>query len=156
MALLYHITILQDILYCPLIGLLHRMLLPRIDCQRHCLYVFLSLPNNQQPCDLFYHSRLIPRWSGAFFQYYFHFCLVFVSPKVWRSVAVLDTLVVFTLEELAIIVFHHFFPIEFSARTLSSASSFYSVFLPFNSVFQNLRNSLFKYLKYIWEIFTLK
>ena len=68
------ITIIRDILRCCLLELLHIMCLPWRGCWRHCLSIFLSLPNNQQPCGLLFHSNCIHHWSGAFLQYYCCLC----------------------------------------------------------------------------------
>ena len=65
----YLITIIRDILHCYLLKLLHIMWLPWICCWRHCLYIFLSSPKNQQTCGLFLQNYHIPYWRGNFLKY---------------------------------------------------------------------------------------
>ena len=81
MTICYHLTILQDLLRRSLLGLLHIMLLPQIGCKFHCLSLFLSLPNNNHPCGLFFRSCFIPCWSRAFLQSYFSFYFRFCFPN---------------------------------------------------------------------------
>ena len=81
MTLRYPLTILQDILYLSLLGLLHIIFLSQIVCRHHCLSVFLYLTQNHQPCEPLYHSCCIPRWSGDLFQSYCSFCFRFCFPN---------------------------------------------------------------------------
>ena len=71
------LTIIWDIIHCSILELLQRMCLPWRGYQRHCISIFISSLNNQQPCILFYHSYCIPHWSGYFFQSYCCFCCNF-------------------------------------------------------------------------------
>ena len=69
--------------------------------------------------------------------------------------AVLATLIEFTLEELAVVFLYFFSPV-FNSRNLSSCSYFSFVFLLFRSVVQNQRIYFFGSLKCIWDMFTLQ
>ena len=91
------LTIIRRILHCSLLELIHRIWLLWSGCQRHCIFILLSLPNSQQPCDIFSRSYCITHWSGAFFQSYCCFCCHFYCfcPTFWHSVAVLVIIVTY-------------------------------------------------------------
>ena len=82
MMLCYQLTIIQDLLYRYILGILHRLLFPKIDFLCHRLSLLLSLPNNQNLCDLFYHSCCIPCLRRDFFQSYCRFCFRFCFPNI--------------------------------------------------------------------------
>ena len=143
MTLRYHITIIQNLVYRSLLGILHRMFLLIIGCQRHRLYILLASPKNQQPCDLLYHSCFIPCWIRAFFQYYCRFFFSFsFSQKSDAMWPYLTHLLHSPLRNL-LFLFIRLFSLEFSARTSSSGYVFSFVFPPFFSVLQDQRNSFF-------------
>ena len=152
----YHPTIIQDILYRFLLGLLHIMLLQQIGCQRHLISVLLYYPNSQLPCGLFYHSCWIPCWSRSLLQTHCNFCFRFRFP---RSL----TLCGRTCHTCCIHpwrIYSSCFSIYFLRRLMLEnylmVFIFYSVCPLFSSVFQNQHISFFSSLNCILEMFTLQ
>ena len=91
------------------------------------------------------HSLL--KWG--FISVLFLFLFSFLFPQQFDALwTYLPHLLHSPLKDL-LLLFLHFFSLEFNARNLYSGSSFYHMFLPFSSVFQNQHISFFRSLKCI-------
>ena len=136
-------TILRGLLCCNFPGLLHRMWIPQIGCQRYLFYIYSST-NNQPPCGPFYHSCYITCWNRILHRSCFCF-FYFFPPR--NIMLYLTHLLHVNLKNLPLCCF---FPEEFSERNFYSVSSFYFFLFPPNSVFQN---QYIYFLRYVYAIF---